>query len=257
MIGGDACPGILVALASRESWCVTVNGLSVTLRSLDLLHHFLVASQHTRVVHHLCEETNILASHELCRILGIDHGTAGFNITAYGRYTAGGTEAEANLMSGTNHIVDALNAQHVANFVWVGNDTYRAVTDGNMCKLMGHHHTALNMYVTINEARHYVWPRCFLFGQRAPLHLSDRLALNNDFTVEYLPTNHVNDMSLDAVHSLLLFEIVVVYLDAEHDGTACSRHQIGEEQRPDNFRLMKQSLQHKGEATDTHHQEGG
>ena len=94
MIGGDACPCIQVTLASCESWCVTVNRLSVTLRSLDFLHHFLIASQHSGIVHHLCQETNILASHEFLRVFGINHGSAGFNIAAYSRHTTGSTKAE-------------------------------------------------------------------------------------------------------------------------------------------------------------------
>ena len=54
----------------------------------------------------------------------------------------------------------------------------------------------------------------------------------------------------------LFLDVVVVHLDAEDDATAGGRHQIREKQCPQNVGFVEQSLQHKGKASNGHHEEG-
>ena len=112
MVGSHARSRILVALVSHHSGCMSVHGLVVAQCSLNLGHHLLVASQHTRIVHHLAQETNVLASHERLRSLGVNHRSAGLYVATHGRHAARCTkqEVESSLLARAYHVVHALNA---------------------------------------------------------------------------------------------------------------------------------------------------
>ncbi len=204
MVGGNACSGILVALMSRQSRSMTVHGLAITVGGHYLSHHLLVVSQHAGIVHHLTQEANILASHQLYRIFGVNYLAARLNITAYSRYTAGGTEKEieVSFVSGANHVVDTLHAQYIANLVRVGNDANRSVADGDVCKLVRHHHAALNVHVAVNETRHHIRPALFTLRQLVPLHFYYLLVLNHQFTVIYFTVHHIDNMSFYTIHRM-------------------------------------------------------
>ena len=88
----------------------------------------------------------------------------------------------------------------------VGNDAYRSVTDSDACKLVGHYHAALNVHVGIHETRHNVGPWGLFGGQFTASHLDDGLTLNHQLAVEYLATNHVNNVSFDVFHILSIFD---------------------------------------------------
>lgn len=59
------------------------------------------------------------------------------------------------------------------------------------------------------------------------------------------------------IRQLFFLEVVVVHLDAKDNDATDGGHEVCDEQRPDDFRLVKQSLQHKADAANSHHQEGG
>ena len=160
MIGCDACCCILMALLPRQSRGVPVDRLAMSLCRLDFGHHLLVASQHTVEIHHLSKETDFLTRHQCFSVLDVDHTATGLHITTYCRHTAGCTEAEvkASLTTRANHIVDTLYAQHIANLMRVGNNADRTMADSDVCKLVGHHHAALDMYVAVDETWHDVRP---------------------------------------------------------------------------------------------------
>ena len=204
MVGGDAGGSIAVTILSCHSRGVTVHGFAIVQGRPYLRHHLFVAIQHTGIVHHLAQETDILTGHQRLRILGVNHRPAGLCVAAYCRHTAGCTEqeVEACLLARTYHVVDTRNAQHVANLVRVGNDTYRTVTDGNACKLMRHYHTTLNMHVGINETWHDVGPRGLTLGQLTALYFRYDPILNDQFAIVYLAAHHINYMSFYILHSL-------------------------------------------------------
>ena len=87
----------------------------------------------------------------------------------------------------------------------VGYDAYRSVTDGYTCKLVGHHHTAFNMHVTVNESWHQVRPGLFLLRKRTSFYFYDSPVLNDEFAVEYLTTYYIDDMSFCAIHEACFF----------------------------------------------------
>ena len=207
MVGGNTCCGIAVALVSRQSGGMAVNRFAIAECSLDLGHHLLVVSQHARVVHHLTQETNVVTCHQRLCVFDVNHLSAGLNVTAYSRYAAGGTEkeVEVSLPSGADHIVDTLNAQHIANLVRVGNDADCSVADGDACKLMWHNHAALNVYVTVNEAWHQVRPGFLPFRQLTPLHLYNFLTFDNQFAVVDFAAHDIYDMSFYLFHILKIF----------------------------------------------------
>ena len=47
------------------------------------------------------------------------------------------------------------------------------------------------------------------------------------------------------VELILLLDVIVVDLDAKDNDAACCCYQIGEKHGPDDFWLMKQTLQHE------------
>ena len=190
---------------------MTVHRLAVTLGSLYLGHHLLVAIQHTEVVHHLCQETNILTGHQGLRVLDVNYLATGLDVAAYCRHTAGGTEEEieTGLLTRAYHVIDTVHAQHIANLVRIGHDTYRAVAHGNACKLMRNHHTALDVYVSINETRHNIRPGGLTLWQRTALHLYYLLVFYDQFAVVYLPTNHVNYMSFYVFHKQISIAVAL------------------------------------------------
>ena len=104
-------------------------------------------------------------------------------------------------MTRAYHVVDTFHTQHITNLMRVGNDTYRAVTDSDACKLVRHHHAALDMHVSVNEARHDVWPRLSPFRQLTTSDVSNLPFSDDDLTIVYLTTHHVDDMSLYVLHT--------------------------------------------------------
>ena len=94
MIGSDACCCILVTFLPRQSGSMAIDRLAVTQGCLDFSQRVLVARQDARVVHHLAQETNVLASHQCFCILNVNDLAASLYVSAYCRHTTGGTEAE-------------------------------------------------------------------------------------------------------------------------------------------------------------------
>ena len=216
VVGGDAGTGILVALVSGQSGGMAVNGLPMPERRLDLCHHLLVACQHSRVVHHLTQEPDVRTCHQLLGVLRIQHGAAGLYLATNGRHAAGRTETEveSHLTAGAYHEVDSLDAQHVADLVRVGNHADGAVSNDQAPELARRHHAALNMYVTVDEARHQIRPRGLALRQFATFHFDDRLAVNHQFAIEYLVADHVNNMSLYTHHSFTFWlQTYIKFLD--------------------------------------------
>ena len=100
-----------------------------------------------------------------------------------------------HLTTGAYHEVDTLDAQHVADLVWIGNHADGAVNGSDAPKLARCDHATLDMYVTVNEARHQIRPRLLALRQFAMLHFDDRLTVNHKFAIVYLVANHVYNMS--------------------------------------------------------------
>lgn len=176
--------------------------LAITLCSLDLSYHILVASQQTRIIHHLCQETDILARHQRFDILNANLLTAGLHIAAYCRHATGSTEAEvkAYLTSRACHIVDTLYAKHIANLMRVGNHTDGTMTDSNVRKLVGYHHTALDMNVTVDETWHDVRPGIITCRQIASLYLNNLSVIDDKLAIKDLASHYVDDVSFYVIH---------------------------------------------------------
>ena len=94
VVGANTRIGILLALATGQSWCMPVHRFTMASRCIYLLHHLLIACQHTRIVHHLRQKADILTGHQRLDILRIYHSTTRFNVATYGRHTTGRTEQE-------------------------------------------------------------------------------------------------------------------------------------------------------------------
>ena len=161
MVGRHTSLGIEPATFKRKTGGMAVDGLAGRTGSGQLCHHLAVAMQHSHEVHHLGQESNVIALHQGCDLLTADRRAAGLHVAAYRRHAAGRTEQEVELRLApqVNHHVNPFNAHHVCNLVRVGNGPDGAVFRRHTGKLRGQHHTALDVYVAVDKSRHQVRPR--------------------------------------------------------------------------------------------------
>ena len=221
MVGSDTCQGIALALVAHQSGSMTIHRLTVGKGCLQLAHHLRVGTKHTRVVHHLAQNADFIACHELFHTFSVNHGTAGLDAATTGRHTTGRSETvvERRQLARVDHIVDALDAQHVAYLMRIGHHADGAVTGSHTGKLAGGHHATLNVHMTVDEAWHQVRILPSLVRQLAGLHLDDTSIVHYQFAIENLAAHHINDMSLILFHHMIVLDCYV-FFSSDYKDTA-------------------------------------
>ena len=195
VVGADARLRILLPLLSMKPRGMSVYRFAACQGRLYLGQRLGIIGQHSGIIHHLSQKTDVVTVHQLADVAAVQACAACLDVGTARRHTRRGTETEveADMPPVGYHEVDALIAKHVADFVRVGNDTYRPLLHRHTGKFGRHHHTALDVHMTVDEARHpigsvagYVVPWCDAgYHAVVDLHLA----------VKHLTPDDINDMS--------------------------------------------------------------
>ena len=93
-----------------------------------------------------------------------------------------------------NHEANTIYSEHIANLVWVGNRSYRTMTDSGLGKFLRQDHATLNMHMTIDKTRHDVRIVLILRKSTFP-DIAYNAFLYRYLTVIYPLLNHIDDMA--------------------------------------------------------------
>ena len=153
MVGIDAGGDVGVQVVAHQVRGVAVDLLVVGLGRHDFLHRLVIPGNDAHEVHHLRQTL-----HPGMVVEGVDgpvvQDGAGF-VHGRGRHAGGQHEAhiDGQALRGLEHIVDAVGAHNVGDFMGIGDDGGGAVGQQGLGQLLGGDQGALQMDVAVHKAR--------------------------------------------------------------------------------------------------------
>ena len=120
---------------------------------LDDGGHALAALDHAHVVHDLGDADHVVHIQDLSHLLGHEHSAGGLE-TGHGRHGGGRQHilAETGLFGVLQHEFDAFDAHDVADLMGIRADGGGAPGKDGAGQVLGDHHGALHVHVSIDEA---------------------------------------------------------------------------------------------------------
>ena len=111
---------------------------------------------------------------------------------------------ERHLAGAGQHVLDARRAQHVGNFVRIGDRRHRAKSHGQLGERGRRHHAAFDVDVAVDEARQDELP-----SRHRVLFAPPRSARASTVTlpVEHALARHVDDVSGDAAWRIAFLSV--------------------------------------------------
>ena len=155
MVGIHAGGDIGVQVVAGKARGVAVDLLVVGLGGHDLFHHLAVAVDDAHKVHHLRQtlDPGMVIEGVDGPIVQIGSGL----VQGRGRNAGGQHEPHVHrqVLGGLEHILDAIGAHDVGNFVGIGDDGGGAVGQHGLGKLLGAYQGAFQVNMGVDEARQH------------------------------------------------------------------------------------------------------
>jgi hypothetical protein len=192
MVGLDAGRNIGFEVRPAQAWGVSVDALAVFLGDVDFPHDVGIAVDDTGEIHHFREVDERGVGAEFLDGFRSQRGAGRFEI---GRGHAG-WDAEMDFAGCLRrqflHVADALRAEHVGDFVRVGNRGHRAVDHRDAGELGRGEHGTLDVHMGVDETRAQV----ALLGDAVILaHRGDFSARHLDISGKDAATEKIDDFA--------------------------------------------------------------